>query len=96
MSAIVNDFENLFTDSNQFDPFGNVIFLLAGHFAGLAPPAGYSIYDQGISFHYRSPSRFLKINLAQQRSDVCGPHSGVAAFIGVIGQNVDIGFVPAM
>jgi hypothetical protein len=45
-----------FRDVNQFDPFGNIVFLLAGHFAGFTPPAGYMVYDQCVFLHYRSLS----------------------------------------
>ena len=37
---LVNDAETPFKDIDQFDPFGSVIFLFAGHFAGFASPAG--------------------------------------------------------
>jgi hypothetical protein len=37
---IVNGTDPPFKDVDQFDPFGSVIFLLAGHFAGFASPAG--------------------------------------------------------
>jgi hypothetical protein len=49
---IVNGVETLFKDGDQLDPFGSVIFLLAGHFAGFASPAGYVIYDQCIFLHF--------------------------------------------
>jgi len=93
---IVSGVETFFKDGDQFDPFGSVIFLLAGHFAGFASPAGYVVYDQCIFLHYRFPSRFLRINLAQECSNVGGAHGRVAGFISIICQNINVGFVPAV
>jgi hypothetical protein len=93
---IVNGAEIPFKDVDQFDPFGSVIFLLAGHFAGFASPAGYVVYDQCVFLHCRSPSRFLGVNLAQKCSNAGSTHGSVAGVIGIIRQNIDVGFVPAV
>jgi hypothetical protein len=60
--SAINEFGTVFQNIDQFDAVRGAVFLLAGHFAGFASPAGFVIYDECIFFHQMLPSRFLRVN----------------------------------
>lgn len=45
IQSAVNHLGTVFQDRNQIDPISSVVFLFAGHLAGLTSPAGLPIYE---------------------------------------------------
>jgi hypothetical protein len=93
---VVSGAEISFGNLDQFYPFWNIIFLLAGHFTGFAPPAGYMIYDQCVFLHDGVPSRFLEMYPTQKGSNVGSSHGRIAGLVSIICQDINVGFIPAV
>jgi hypothetical protein len=73
---VVSGAEIFFGNPDQFDPFGNIIFLFAGHFAGFASPTGYMVYEQCVFLHDGAPSRFLGYILHKRVLTLVAPMAG--------------------